>query len=62
MDFLLTLNNIITGSRIIELRDLNVYPAGSYSEIYLDKRYIENALSRLVDQFNNRLISHKDFC
>ena len=30
--------------------------------MYMDKRYTENALYCLVDQFNDRLISHKDFC
>ena len=62
MDFLLTLNNIVTSLRNIGLREVNVYPAGYYSKMYLDKRYIENALYSLVDQFNDRLISHKDFC
>ena len=62
MDFLLILNNIITGSQNIRLRDANVYPAGYYSKMYLGKRYIENTLYRLVDHFNDRLISHKYFC
>ena len=62
MDSLITLNNIITGSQNIGLRHINAYPAGYYSKMYMDKRYIENALYRLVDQFNDRLISHKDFC
>ena len=62
VDSLITLNNIITVSQNIGLRDVNIYPAGYSSKMYMDKRYIENALYRLVDQFNDRLISHKDFC
>ena len=58
---IITLNNIITSSQNIGLRDVNVYPTGYYSKMYMDKRHIENALYRLLDQFNDRLISHKDF-
>ena len=61
VNFLITLN-IITSSQNIGLRDVNVYPASYYSKIYMEKRYIENALYCLVDQFNDRLISHKDLC
>ena len=28
----------------------------------MDKSFVEAALDRLVDQFNNRIISYKDFC
>ena len=44
MDSLITMNNIITGSQNIGLRDINVYPTGCYSKMYMDKRYVENAL------------------
>ena len=43
--------NIITGSQ------QNVKPT-SYSKIYMDKSFVEVALI----QFNDRIISHKDFC
>ena len=58
---LITLNNIITGSRHIRLRDINVKPVG-YSKIYMDKSLVEAALYSLVNQCNDRIISHKDFC
>ena len=45
---LITLNNIITGSRHIRLRDINVKPVG-YSKIYMDKSLVEAALYSLVD-------------
>ena len=61
MDSLITLNNIITGSRYIVLRDINVKPVG-YSKIYMDKSLVEAPLYSLVHQFDNRIISHKDFC
>ena len=55
------MNNIITGSQNIGLRDVNVYPAGYYSKMYMDKRYVENALYHLVDQFNDKLIFSQRF-
>ena len=61
MDSLITLNNIITGSRYIVLRDINVKPVG-YSKIYMDKSLVEAPLYSLVHQFDNRIILHKDFC
>ena len=61
MNFLITLNNIITRSQHIGLRDINVKLTG-YSKIYMDKSLIEAALYSLVDESNDRIISHKDFC
>ena len=61
VDSLITLNDIITGSQYIGLKDINVKPAG-YSKIYLGKSFAEAALHCLVDQFNDRIVSHKDFC
>ena len=58
---LITLNYVITGSRHIGLRDINVKAAG-YSKTYMDKSLVEATLYSLVNQFNNRIISHKDFC
>ena len=61
MDSLITLNNIITRSQHIGLRDINVKPAG-YIKICMDKSLVEAALYRSVDQFNDRIISHNNFC
>ena len=60
-DSLITLNDIIRGSQYIGLRDTNVKPEG-YSKIYFGKSFAEAALYCLVDQFNDRIVSHKDFC
>ena len=53
VDSLITLNNIVTGSRNITLSDTNVKPA-SYDKAYIDKFLIKPALYRLVDDFNER--------
>ena len=62
VDCLIRLNNIITCSQPMELRDVNNVKSAGYSKIYMDKSFAEAALYRLVDQFNDRIISHKDFC
>ena len=51
VDSLITLNNIITDSRNITLRDINVKPAG-YDKTYMDKSLIEPVLCQLVDEFS----------
>ena len=61
LDSLIKLNNIITGSQHIGFRDINVKPTG-YSKRYMDKSLVKAAFYCLVDQFNDRIISHKDFC
>ena len=61
VDSLITLNNIVTGSCYIGLRDMNVKPAGYY-KIYMDKSLVEPALYCLIDPFNDRKLSHKEFC
>ena len=61
VDSLITLTNIITESWHIGLRDINVKPVG-YSKLCMDNSLAEAALYSLVDQFNDRIISHKDFC
>ena len=58
---LITLNNIITDSQNITLRDINVKPAG-YDKTYMNKSLIEPALYQLVDEFNERKLTHKQFC
>ena len=60
VDSLITLNNIITGSSNILLRQVNVKPAG-YNKQYMHPDKIESELYRLVDQFNDRFISKRYF-
>ena len=54
---LITLNNIITDSQNLFLRDVNVKPAG-FDKMYFDKTLIEPALYQLVDEFNERKLTH----
>ena len=61
VDSLITLNNIITGSRNVTLRDINVKAPG-YNKVYLDKSLIKPALYQLTDEFNERKVTHKEFC
>ena len=61
VDSLITLNNIILGSRNMSLRCVNVKPA-FYDKEYLDFSKIEFELYKLVDLFNDRYITHRDFC
>ena len=60
VDSLTTLNNIITNSNSILLRQTNVKPAG-YNKQYMHFNYIESELYRLIDQFNDRYISKRYF-
>ena len=60
VDLLITLNNIITNSNNIFLRQVNVKPAG-YNKQYMHFDQIESELYRLIDQFNDRFISKRYF-
>ena len=60
VDSLITLNNIITNSNNIFLRQTNVKPAG-YNKQYMHFDHIESELYRLIDQFNERYISKRYF-
>ena len=60
VDSLITLNNIITNSNNIFLRQVNVKPAG-YNKQYMHFDKIESELYRLIDQFNDRFISKRYF-
>ena len=60
VDSLITLNNIITNSNNISLRQINVKPAG-YNKQYMHFNQIEIELYRLIDQFNGRYISKRYF-
>ena len=59
VDSLITLNNIILGSRNMSLRCVNVKPA-FYNKKYLDFSKIEFELYKLVDLFNDRYITHNE--
>ena len=61
VDSLIRLNNYITGSHNIQLRQINVKPA-FYIKQYMDVTRIESELYRLVDQFNERKITPGTFC
>ena len=58
---LITLNNIVTDSQNLFLRDVNVKPAG-FGKMYLDKSLIEQAFYLLVEKFNERKVTHNQFC
>ena len=60
VDSLITLNNIITGSDNLSLRSINVRPA-FYKKQYLDFTKIEFELYKLVDSFNDRCITNRQF-
>ena len=57
VDSLIPQNNIITDSTNLFLRDANVKPAGLV-KMCLDKTIIEPALYQLVDEFNERKVTH----
>ena len=60
VDSLITLNNIITDSQNLFLRDVNVKLA-EFDKMYFDKSLIELALYQLVDDFNKRKVTHNQF-
>ena len=60
VDSLITLNNIITGSNNLTLRKVNVKPA-FYKKQYLDFTKIEFELYNLIDLFNDRYITNREF-
>lgn len=59
VDLLITLDNIITDSQNIGLRDINV--KRGFDKIFMDKSLIEPALYQLVDEFNERKVKHNNF-
>ena len=61
VDGLITLNNMITDSNNLNLRTCEVKPAG-YDKYYMHSTHIENALYSLVDRFNERKITARQFC
>ena len=60
VDSLITINNIITNSRNLDLRQVNVKPAG-YERQYMHFKNIKSELYTLVDKFNDRFISRRYF-
>ena len=61
VDSLITLNNYVTDSHNIQLRQVNVKPA-FYDKQYMDFTKVEAELYLLVDKFNERQISARTFC
>ena len=55
------MNNIITDSQNLFLRDVNATPAG-FDKMYLDKTLTEHAPYVLVDEFNERKVTRNQFC
>ena len=60
VDSLITLNNIVTGSQNLSLRSVNVRPA-FHKKQYMDFTKIEFELYKLVDAFNDRYITIRQF-
>ena len=60
VDSLITLSNIITGSNNLFLRSVNAKPA-FYQKQYLDFTLIKFELYKLVDLFNDRYITDREF-
>ena len=57
VDSLIRMNNLITGSKNTYVRTCNVKPAG-FNRQYMEANKIEAALYGLVDDFNDRKITH----
>ena len=60
VDSLITLNNIVTGSHNLSLRSVNVRPA-FHKKQYMDFTKIEFELYKLVNAFNDRYITIRQF-
>ena len=60
VDFLMKINNMITGSNNITLRKVNVMPYG-FDKMYMGKYLIEDNYYQLIDQFNEKKISSVKF-
>ena len=61
VDSLIRINNYITDSHNIQLRQINVKPA-FHDKQYMDFTRIESELYTLVDKFNERQITPRCFC
>ena len=61
VDSLIRINNLITDTNNIQLRQINVKPA-FHDKQYMDFSRIESELYTLVDKFNKRQITPRCFC
>ena len=61
VDSLITVNNYVTGSNNIQLRQINVKPA-FHNKQYMNFSQIESELYVLVDKFNERQITARCSC
>ena len=60
IDPLIKINNIITGSKNLTLRNVNVKPY-RFDKMYMDKVLIEDKLHQTIDPFNERKITSAEF-
>ena len=60
VDFLIEINDTITGSNNIILRKVNLKQYG-FDKMYMDKELIEDKLYQIMDQFNERKIISTKF-
>ena len=57
---LIEINNIITGSNNITLKNVNVKPYG-YDKMYMDKELLEDKFYQIIDHFSERKITSTKF-
>ena len=62
VDSLIVVNNLITGHNNTELRKVNVKPAGYSISTYYLWWCVESTLYILIDNFNERRITNREFC
>ena len=62
VDSLMEVSNLILGKNNIELRELNVKPAGYATNLHFPWWCVESSLYILLDEFNERRITNRDFC
>ena len=60
VDFLIKINNIITGSNNVTLRNINVKSYG-FDKMYMDKELIEDKPHQIIDQHKERKITSRKF-
>lgn len=62
VNFLIVVNNLITGHTNRELRKVNVKPAGYSISIYYPWWYVESSLYILIHDFNEKRKTNREFC
>ena len=60
VDSLIEINNILTGSNNITLRNANVKPY-EVDKMYMDKELIEDKLYQIIDKFSERKVTTTKF-